>query len=195
MVKQKEPKEPPATVIEIQPETPTSEPKVEGVDPEFKDQTSPQALAGSPGTDIDKIPIIPYSRPTQQKGTQETGSVIVAKALASQLGSDPRHLAQQLIDERKVAVVNELTATALGYFAYRGSVDHQRFWNHIVGWELVISQAIDGRGRRDILTALANTSGLQTSEIARQPNVLARNITKRDWKEKAQASGKTVIED
>ena len=171
------------------------EPKVESMDPDLSGQTTPQAHPSAAPTSTEAIPIIPYSRPSPQKGVQETGSVIVAKALASQLGSDPRHLGQQLIDERKVAVLNELTATALGYFSYRGTVDHQRFWNHVVGWELVVSQAIDGRGRRDILTALANTSGIQTSEIARQPNVLARNITKRDWKQKAEASGKTVIED
>jgi len=175
--------------------SPGTEQKVEGVDPDISGQSSPQAQPGAQPTNLESIPIIPYSRPSPLKGAQETGSVIVAKALASQLGSDPRHLAQQLIDERKTAVLNEYVATALGYFSYRGSVDKQRFWNHLVGWELVSSQAIDGRGRRDILTALANISGLQTTDIASKPNVLARNIWKRDWKGKAEASGKTVIED
>lgn len=167
----------------------------EGVDVKVDSMTPQGSSVSTSSTSIESIPIIPYSRPSPQKSSSETGSVIVAKELAGQLGSDPRHLGQQLIDERKLAVLNEYTATALGYFAYRGDVDKQRFWNHIVGWELVSSQAIDGRGRRDILTALANTSGIQTHEVARKPDILSRNITKRDWKQKAEASGKTVVED
>jgi len=154
-------------------------------------QMSSQAQA--PPTVVTKnIPVVPYSRPAPAKASNETGSVVVAKALAAQLGSDPRHLSQMVIDERKVAVLNEFTATALGYFSYRSEVDHIRFWGHLVGWELVASQGIDGRGRRDILTAIANAAGVQTTDIARAPNLLARSIWNRDWKEKAEKEGKVV---
>jgi hypothetical protein len=91
-------------------------------------------------------------------------------------------------------VLNEFTATALGHFSYRATVDHIRYWEHLVGWELVASQGIDGRGRRDALTALANASGVSNPEVAKPPNILARSIWQRDWKQKAEAEGKTVIE-
>lgn len=164
----------------------------ETVDP--KTQVSPQAQPGAPLAAPKQIPVVPYSRPAPSKAANETGGVIVAKTLAPQLLSDSRHLGQGIIDERKTAVLNEFTATALGYFSYRATVDKQRFWGHLVGWELVASQGIDGRGRRDALTALANASGVSTSELAKAPNLLARSIWNRDWKEKAEKEGKTVVE-
>lgn len=157
-------------------------------------QVSPQAQSGAPVATPKQIPVVPYSRPAPSKAANETGGVIVAKTLAPQLLSDSRHLGQGIIDERKTAVLNEFTATALGYFSYRATVDKQRFWGHLVGWELVASQGIDGRGRRDALTALANASGVSTSELAKAPNLLARNIWNKDWKEKAEKEGKTVVE-
>lgn len=174
---------------------PAAPPVISGSEVTIDPKTEMSAHANAPGVPGPKpIPVVPYSRPAPAKAANETGGVIVAKTLAPQLLSDSRHLGQGIIDERKTAVLNEYTATALGHFSYRAEVDHVRYWGHVVGWELVASQGIDGRGRRDALTALANASGVASSEIARAPNLLARSIWQRDWKEKAQAEGKTVVE-
>ena len=54
-------------------------------------------------------------------------------------------------------------------------------------------QGIGGLGRRHALQAMVNSSGSQVQlDKAKQPNVIARNITNRDWREKAQAEGKIV---
>lgn len=175
------------------PATPVTTPPGPGGTVDPGTQMSPQSTA-APGAAAKAIPVVPYSRPAPAKNPNLTGSVIVAQTLAPQLLSDSRHLGQGIIDERKVAVLNEFTATALGHFSYRATVDHIRYWEHLVGWELVASQGIDGRGRRDALTALANASGVSNPEVAKPPNILARSIWQRDWKQKAEAEGKTVIE-
>lgn len=143
----------------------------------------------------ENLPIVqPLTRPSQQKPSQETGSVIVAKALAAQLASSPEFLYSMLIDERKLAVLDELVVTALNHFEYRNQVDKIRYWGFVVDGERVGSQGVGGIGRRHILTALANTSGIQAIDKADKPNVVARNLWNRDWKDKAAAQGKIVEE-
>lgn len=138
--------------------------------------------------------VMPLTRPSHDKPVQETGSVIVAKALAAQLASNLNFLFQGLIDERKLAVLDELEITALNHFQYRNEIDGIRYWGYVVDGERVGSQGKDGIGRRHILTALANTSGVQAIEKAKPPNLIARNIWDRNWKEKATISGKAVDE-
>jgi len=128
-------------------------------------------------------------------GREESGSAVVAKALAPQLGSSPAILEAHHIDERKMAVLNDLTQTALGYFNYRGKVDHVRFFRWISNWELVSSQAVGGLARRHILQAISAASGVTVAEVAGRPNMIARNITNRNWKTNAIRSGKVVVDE
>lgn len=125
----------------------------------------------------------------------ESGSSVVAKALAPQLGSSPRILGTHRIDERKMAVLNDMTQTALGYFAYRGKIDKVRFFRWISGWELVSSQAVGGLARRHILQAISASSGVTVAEVAGRPNIIARNISNRNWKANAVREGKVVVDE
>lgn len=118
----------------------------------------------------------------------------MAKALAEQLGTAPEMKAQMRIDERKMAVLTPGTLSALSHFSYRHVYDGIRYWGHITEWELVGSQGVGGLGRRHILQALANTSGVQSIEKAKKPNALARNIWDRDWKQSAEKEGKVADE-
>lgn len=133
-------------------------------------------------------------RPQPPQKIKEEGSVIVAKALAEQLGTSPEIKGEQRIDERKMAVLDDVTLAALSHFSYRYVYDGVRYWGHITEWWLTGSQGIGGLGRRHILQALANTSGVQSVDKAKSPNVLARNVWDRNWKEKAESEGKVVEE-
>lgn len=128
-------------------------------------------------------------------GPMEAGVATVAKKLAPQLASDQRHLQKLIIDERKLAVLNDYTQVSVGYFLYRGQVDEIRFWNYIANWELVSSQAIDGRGRTDILNAVAYAASGKPQVVAKKPNVLARHTYARNWKAEAAQEGKVVVEE
>lgn len=99
------------------------------------------------------------SRQGRDQKTPPAGDAIVAQILAGNLGSSPEFLAAQKIDERKFAFLNDLTATALGYFGYRGYKDKVGFWAWCVDWELTSSVGINGMGRRHILAALLNARG------------------------------------
>lgn len=133
-------------------------------------------------------------RPQPPTKIKEEGSVIVAKALSEQLGTSPEIKAEQRIDERKMAVLDDVTLAALSHFSYRYTYDGVRYWGHITEWWLTGSQGIGGLGRRHILQALANTSGVQSVDKAKSPNVIARNVWDRNWKEKAESEGKVVEE-
>jgi len=127
---------------------------------------------------------------------KEDAVVTVAKALAPQLGSDPKHLSRQEIDQRKFAVLNEPCQAALGHFYYRAKVDKVRYFDYMLEWELTTTPSIGGLGRRQVIqeTAAAAGVGKGVLEVAQKPNVLARNLTKRDWREKATREGKAVQE-
>jgi len=137
---------------------------------------------------------MPSMRPQPPSKIKEEGSVIVAKALAEQLGTSPELKAQMRIDERKMGVFTNTEVPALAHFSYRYVYDQIRYWGHIVEWQLTGSQGVGGRGRKDILQALANTSGIQSVEKAKQPNAIARNLWDRNWKQKAETEGKYVEE-
>jgi len=140
---------------------------------------------------------------------KEDAVITVAKALAPQMGSSPKFLSEQEIDQRKFAVLNEYTQAALAYFNWRGGGQKYktrkgeiktrrgiRFWRNLVDWELNTSPSLGGLGRRQIIqeTAAAAGVGKGVFEVAQKPNVLARNITSRDWREKATQEGKVVQE-
>jgi len=137
---------------------------------------------------------MPSTRPQPHSKVKEEGNVVVAKALAEQLGTSPELKAQMQIDERKMAVLNPGTLSALSHFSFRHVYDGIRYWGHITEWELIGSQGIGGLARRHILQALANTSGVQSVEKAAKPNAVARNLWDRDWKKNAEQEGKVVDE-
>ncbi len=120
--------------------------------------------------------------------------MIVAKALAEQIGTAPELKAQMRIDERKFAVLDDGTLAALSHFSYRYVYDKVRYWGHITEWWLTGSQGIGGLGRRHVLQALANTSGVQTLDKAKKPNIIARSLWDKNWKQRAEEQGK-IVED
>lgn len=142
----------------------------------------------------ESLPMVPSERgPTPKK--EESGTAVVSKKLAPQLGTAPEFLSRQQIDERKLAVLNEYTATSYNYLAFRGYVDEIRFWQWFVDSELVTSQAINGLARQHILKAIAASSGVHVSEVAQRPNIAARNLWSRNWQRDAARQGKTVMEE
>lgn len=135
-------------------------------------------------------------RPRREQRQPEDPIVTVAKALAPQMGSDPKHLGKQEIDQRKFAVLSEPTQAAMGHFAYRAEVDGIRYFKQMLNWELNTTPSIGGLARRQVIQTIAAAAGVGKGvfEVAERPNILARNITQRNWREKATKDGKTVVE-
>jgi len=137
---------------------------------------------------------------SERRGRKETqkedGVVTVAKTLPPQLGSALKFLSKGAIDNRKTAVLNEPCQAALGHFNYRAEVDEIRYFKHMVEWELTTTPSIGGLRARQFIQALAAAAGVGKGvfEVAERPNILARNITQRNWREQATKEGKTVSE-
>ena len=134
--------------------------------------------------------------PRHLREPQPDGVVTVAKALAPQMGSDQSHLVEQEIDQRKFAVLNELTQAALGHFSYRAEVDKVRYFQKMIDWDLNSSPSIGGLGRRQVIQTVAAAAGVGKGalDVAERPGWVGRHFTERSWKEKAMKEGKLVSE-
>lgn len=134
--------------------------------------------------------------PRRKKDIPEDPVVTVAKALAPQMGSDPTHLSKQKIDQRKFAVLNELTQAAMGHFAYRAEVDDIRYYRVMLDWELNSTPSLQGLSRRQVIQTIAAAAGVGKGvlEVAEKPGWIGRHVTDRSWKEKAVKEGKVVAE-
>lgn len=137
---------------------------------------------------------MPGTRPQPHKEVKKEGNVIVAEKLAEQLGTSPELKAQMRIDERKMGVFSNAEVPALAHFSYRYVYDRVRYWGHITEWQLTGSQGVGGLGRKHILQALANTSGVQGAEKAKKPNIIARNLWDKNWKQNAEMRGEITEE-
>lgn len=160
--------------------------------PEIPITPTPEVAAQPPKPKFDQI--IGFNRPPPPSKTTEQGSVIVAKALAPQMGTSPEMLSNMEIDEFKFGVLDEGTLCSLSHFDYRARIDGIRYWGHFVPLWLRGSQGVSGLARRHVIQLHANTSGVQNVETAKKPNALARNLWNRNWKEKAESKGEIVDE-
>lgn len=186
-------------VFPLMPQLPRIEKKPEAAEPE-----KPVAAETLPSTAIEDAGVskktgisfpMPAARPQPPTKVREDGTVVVAKELAPQMGTAPEIKAQQRIDERKFAVLQDGTLAALSHFSYRFVYDEVRYWGHICEWWLTGSQGIGGLARKHVLQMMANASGIQTVEKAKKPNVVARTLWNRDWRKKAEDRGEVVEEE
>lgn len=161
------------------------ETSVEATAPQLESETKePESLEKTA-----LAPISAVRSPTTSK-KEQSGSAIVSEHLAPQLGSAPKFLSNQEIDERKLGVLNEMATISLFHFHFRGVIDGVNYYERLVDWELVSSQGVNGIARRHILQSIAAASGAQVRETVKRPNLIARNTYARDWEKQAMKEGK-----
>ena len=134
-----------------------------------------------------QIPILPPSRGNQPQIPENIMNLIMQMASAQLI------LGQGRIDERKLTHISDLGQVALSHFAYRGKVDKIRFWGFIYEELLALAVSIGGQRANQIIKIVSAYTGSPQPEFAQKPNWFARNTTQRDWKEKAESEGKTII--
>ena len=147
------------------------------------------------------------------KDTEEESKSVTAKVLAPQIGSSNKVLLEQDIDSRKFAILGEKQRAILGYFEFRGGAKHtyrepetnsgkkpqrrgNRFWDHIVDWELHTTPSTHGKRATQVIQALAaeRGEGKEAFSVAHRPGWIGRNLTQRDWKEDAMKKGEAIPE-
>jgi hypothetical protein len=141
--------------------------------------------------------IVPFGttqRPQPPNKFREQGSLVVAKILAPQLGTDPRMRAQLLNDELKMGVFDYPILFAGLHFLNRAEVDGVEYYGYFFRGLFRGTQGIGGRARKDVLQLASNISGSSAQTIAKKPNIIARNTWNKNWRKKAENKGEIVDE-
>jgi hypothetical protein len=134
-------------------------------------------------------------RTSQEKATREDGQGIIAKKLAVQLGTAPAIIVKQEFDDYKLGNFTSVpSALACAHFERRGIEDGVGYYAFISNRMKSIFIGVNGRGRNDILklAAYTNPGGSASLDPAKKPNVIARNLFRRNWENDAQRKGQTV---
>lgn len=141
------------------------------------------------------LPELPIKRDIIQPIAAPSGTTVVSQTLVPQMGSDKKHLLRFEIDMRKFAVLSKSDQVAYMHFTYRGEVDKIRYYAMLTDFMLNSSPSIDGLGRKQVIqTVEASTGGRERGRFVSKPNVLARKLWNRDWREKAESEGATIVE-
>lgn len=116
--------------------------------------------------------------------------------LAPQLGSTPREMARGRWDIRKQSnLPNEIFAICGAYFTNlpenEGGGFARDFFNSLYhtltsvrGWNVNKQVQMVGAGK----------GAPQVGELKKKPGWIGRNVTQRDWKEKAEEEGQVIVE-
>ena len=168
-------------------------------DSQVQTQEAPVQVQKKPESDF-RIPDIPGGLPQILKGTTEkkwptqTG-LIAEEKLVPQLGTDPEHISQTnrfdglILSNLNPVEVAWTTLASMIPRAYGG-----QFYEKVVNTYLRGKRSQHGWTSKNIISVTGNLRGIPGPvEIARKPNVLARNIWDRDWKERALEEGKEVV--
>lgn len=125
---------------------------------------------------------------------QENKLPTLAQTLGPQFGSSSKVLAEGDRDITIFAYTSLGEIIALAHLLYRGEVDKNRYYNFFAKKYLALTQSVEGRGSKRAIDGIAAESGSQSPSFTNKPNIVARNVWKRDWREKAEREGKTVVE-
>jgi len=119
-----------------------------------------------------------------QDYAEDAGTAMATSPLTPQLGTDFALLARGLTDMRRLSVINESDIFLFLYAKIRSR--KSRVWRTIYDELLNLKVSVGGRGRRDIIRMEAVSKGgpAQVEAEIRKPGLLARNLWKRDWKER-----------
>jgi hypothetical protein len=123
--------------------------------------------------------------------------LIAEEKLSPQIGSSPAHMTKT--QEYDIRILTNLNPLEVAWITFAHQMpDHAggRIFKEFAGTYMYLKRSQAGWTTKNILTALANLRGAQQPrDIARKPNILSRNITNRDWKEKAVEEGKEIVQD
>lgn len=99
------------------------------------------------------------------------------------------------IDEWKLSKISGRVLLSLIYFRHRGKYDGVRVYGDLSDLMLRGSKSIDGLGLKmmeNIAIGLAGGGG--NRNLMKKPGWVGRNVTQRDWRDKAKSRNARVVE-
>jgi len=123
--------------------------------------------------------------------------LIAEERLVPQLGTSPQYISEN--NEYDHRILSYLNATEVAWTTLAELIPDYaggRLFRRLAYIYKMNKRSQGGWTSQNILKALGNLRGIPApKEIARKPNILARNLWNRDWKEKAIEEGKEVVQE
>lgn len=126
---------------------------------------------------------------------KETEQLTAESVLGPQFGTDPVILVKGKYDNKIYSKIHPFEPACMAYFLRKQDKRGGRFWKGLIGDMLKLKRSEEGWGTNKTIQFTAATKGAPSvGELQRKPNIFQRNVTDRDWKEKAQEQGRTIVE-
>jgi len=125
-------------------------------------------------TETDEIPVEVYVG-------QELGSTGSIKVLAEN-------------DSRQNTLLTEPEALALAYFSQVPDNRGGEYARVFIEEYRRHKMSVGGWRANQLIRLVSGSKGVATDKIVKRPGILGRNITNRDWKDKAEREGATIVE-
>jgi len=133
----------------------------------------------------------------QEKKYPTQPGMIAEETLVPQLATFPDTISETgRYDDRILSKINKMEALWMSIIELIPAHGGGRMWRKFGFMYRMMKRSEGGWTSQNIIKALGSLRGTPTQrEIARKPNVLARNLWNRDWKEKAVEEGKDVVQE
>ncbi len=126
----------------------------------------------------------------KQETTQEPIETIVGPQLASakDFTADGRN------DERKLSNISPVEAIAYSWFLAIPDHEGGEWARDFVNNMLTLRDSVEGWRSNQLIRLVAGSKGVPSTDYVKKPGIIARNLTKRDWEQKAKVEGKEIVE-
>jgi len=114
--------------------------------------------------------------------------------IGEQLASDWVKLIKGQSDPRRLSIVNEPEVLALSYFSQIPDNEGGEYVRDFISDFLNLKMSLGGWRSNQLIRLVQGSKGVVAGEIVKKPGIIARNITNRDWKDKAEREGARVVE-
>jgi len=115
--------------------------------------------------------------------------------LGPQLGSDTTELVKGKVDMRRLSKLGPLDKAWISYFLLKKPKKGGRYTNRFCENYMNLAVSEDGWRVNKMIQMVAGSKGAPSvGELQKKPNIVARNVTQRDWEKKAREEGKTIVE-
>ena len=114
--------------------------------------------------------------------------------IGEQLASDALTLMKGRSDPRRLSIVNEAEVLALSYFGQIPDNEGGEYVRDFIADFLNLKMSLGGWRSNQLIRLVQGSKGVVAGEIVKKPRILGRTITNRDWKERAERDGATIVE-
>jgi hypothetical protein len=134
---------------------------------------------------------------SQPRRKEENKSELTAEShLAPQLGSDTAELVKGKYDMRRLSKLDPLDKIWIAYFLQVPVEDGGEYAREFCENYMNLAVSDDGWRVNKMIQMVAGAQGspTQVGELVKKPGIIGRNITNRNWKQKAEEQGQQIVE-